>query len=242
MPKVPISQIAIGPRFREALGDIAGLAQSIEAIGLLHPIVLNRRHELIAGRRRLEAAKELGWEKIEATVLDLDEIVLGEHAENACRKNFTPSEAVAIAKAVEALEKPKAAERIKTGAYQGGRGHRKPPEKFPASNGEAGKAASRAAGIVGLSRPTYQKAKAVVEAAEQEPEKFGPVQEEMDRTGKVSRAFAKVKAATKPAKSYDVVDDINQFRKLRDKLCDQWTREEDKACLRQFFRQLANEV
>lgn len=35
----------------------------------------------------------------------------GEHAENVCRKDFTPSEAVAIGRALEPMERKAAAER-----------------------------------------------------------------------------------------------------------------------------------
>jgi hypothetical protein len=44
-----------------------------------------------------------------------------------------------------------------------------------------------------MSTLTYDRAKKVVEAAEEDPETFGPIQEEMDRTGKVEPAYRKVK-------------------------------------------------
>ena len=37
--RLPINQIRVGHRVRKDLGDLKGLAQSIEAVGLLHPIV-----------------------------------------------------------------------------------------------------------------------------------------------------------------------------------------------------------
>ena len=43
-----------------------------------------------------------------------------------------------------------------------------------------------------MSGPTYQRAKAVVVAAKEDPETFGPIAEEMDRTGSVLGAFNKV--------------------------------------------------
>ena len=46
---------------------------------------------LIAGKRRLEAYKVLGWIEIPVTVVDLAEIVRGEFAENAIRKDFLPA-------------------------------------------------------------------------------------------------------------------------------------------------------
>ena len=55
-------------------------------IGLLHPIVIRPDGKLIAGERRLRAAKLLGWTEIPVTVVDLDDVVRGEFAENASAK------------------------------------------------------------------------------------------------------------------------------------------------------------
>ena len=60
------------------------------------------------------------------------------------------------------------------------------PGKFP---GVTGNALNKVAATVGWSRKTYTKAQAVVEAAEQEPDTFGDLAEQMDATGKVSPAF-----------------------------------------------------
>jgi hypothetical protein len=52
-----------------------------------------------------------------------------------------------------------------------------------------------------MSRPTFTKAEAVAEAAEENPEVFGPIAERMDKSGKVDFAFRevqRVKAADKP--------------------------------------------
>jgi hypothetical protein len=46
-----------------------------------------------------------------------------------------------------------------------------------------------------MSGRTYAKAKAVVEAAAEDPERCGPLVEEMDRTGKVDPSFKKVRAS-----------------------------------------------
>ena len=47
----PITSIKIGKRHRRAMGDIAALAASIEAIGLLHPVVITPEGKLIAGSK-----------------------------------------------------------------------------------------------------------------------------------------------------------------------------------------------
>jgi len=95
-----ISKIEIGKRFRGDMGDMPGLRRSIQQLGLLQPIVMTKNNELVAGARRLLAVKGLGWVTIPARVVDIVSIVAGEFAENEMRKDFTPSERVAIAEAV----------------------------------------------------------------------------------------------------------------------------------------------
>ncbi|HBG01707.1 MAG TPA: hypothetical protein DDW87_09065, partial [Firmicutes bacterium] len=76
---VPIDLIVSGkyqPRQdfdQEALDE---LARSIEAYGLLQPILLRQRgngFEVIVGERRLRACRDLGWEAIPAIVRDVQD-------------------------------------------------------------------------------------------------------------------------------------------------------------------------
>ncbi|MCH4542948.1 ParB/RepB/Spo0J family partition protein [Ochrobactrum sp. A-1] len=97
-----ISDIKIGDRHRNDLGDLSALARSIGAQGLLQPIGVTSENVLVFGERRLTACRDiLGWTEIEARIVDVTSIVEGEHDENELRKDFTPSERVAIARAVE---------------------------------------------------------------------------------------------------------------------------------------------
>ncbi|HSV55858.1 MAG TPA: ParB N-terminal domain-containing protein [Magnetospirillaceae bacterium] len=70
--QVPIERIRVRRRVRKDTTDIDALAASMKVHGLLHPIVLSRRYELIAGGRRLEAARRLGWKTINAVIVDVD--------------------------------------------------------------------------------------------------------------------------------------------------------------------------
>ena len=117
-----IAAIKVGKRHRKDHGDIAGLAASMNEIGLLHPPVVTPDRKLIAGERRLRAARLLGWKTIPVTVVDLDAVVRGEFAENANRKDFTLSEAVAIKRRLEPIERAAAKQRMLAG---------KPSGKFP---------------------------------------------------------------------------------------------------------------
>jgi N6-adenosine-specific RNA methylase IME4 len=175
----------VGPRHRKDMGDIATLAASIEDVGLLHPIVVTPDNKLIAGERRLEACRLLGWEDVPATVVSLDDIVRGENDENAIRKDFLPSEIDSIRRALE----PKQKEAAK--ARQGMRSDLQHSGNFPGS----GDARDKVGAFAGVSGRTVEKIKAVVEAAEENPEKFGHLVKEMDRTGKVGGAHRKLKQA-----------------------------------------------
>src|SRR5262249_31562001 len=115
----PVRAIKVGARYRKDLGDLPALAESLDQLGLLHPVVIDPRNRLIAGQRRLEAAKLLGWKNVPVRVVDLDDLVAGELAENAHRKDLLPSELWAIAKAVrERVARPRGrppqAEKVET--------------------------------------------------------------------------------------------------------------------------------
>jgi len=112
MSTLPIAEIVVGERHRRDMGDVESLAESIAAVGLLQPIVVTPDSRLIAGERRLRAAKLLGHPAIAVRVVDLDDIVRGEHAENTYRKDFTLSEAVAIKRALEPKERAAAKARM----------------------------------------------------------------------------------------------------------------------------------
>jgi hypothetical protein len=66
-----IDSIKIDHRFRREMGDVAALARSIEAIGLLHPITVDQDGKLLAGARRLAAFKILKRETIPVTVVQV---------------------------------------------------------------------------------------------------------------------------------------------------------------------------
>jgi ParB family transcriptional regulator, chromosome partitioning protein len=68
--EVEISKIKIKKRLRKQLIDIRPLMNSFKKFGQFTPIILNEKLELIAGNRRLEAAKMLGWQKIQAIIVD----------------------------------------------------------------------------------------------------------------------------------------------------------------------------
>src|SRR5919108_223644 len=105
MKTLRLSEIKVKRRFRKDMGDLQRLKDSIEDVGLIQPIVVNSKNELIAGARRLAAMRELGMKNIPVVVADIDPLS-GEIHENTLRKDFTISELVAISRAVAKTRKP----------------------------------------------------------------------------------------------------------------------------------------
>jgi DNA modification methylase len=96
-----INDIKVGKRFRQDMGDLGELAESMKD-ALLQPIGVTPKHELVFGERRLLAAKSLGWKAIPARIVDVPSILEGMLTENTMRKDFTVSERVAIYRAIRA--------------------------------------------------------------------------------------------------------------------------------------------
>jgi len=85
------------PRIEWNDEDIASLAASIKAQGILQPLVLRkrgRRYQLIAGERRLRAAKEAGLSSVPAVVREADDRQMLALAlmENLQRRDLGPIE------------------------------------------------------------------------------------------------------------------------------------------------------
>jgi len=161
-----ISDINIKARIRKDMGDLQELADSIEKLGLLHPVVVGIDGDLICGERRVEAYKLLALTDIAVTIVDMENNQDGELDENTVRKDFTPSEKVEIWDALE--------------SYQGQRGLRSESDRSDQRRTQAAKA-------TGSSTDTLSKIKQVIKHADQE------VIAEMDTTGNVSEAYKKVK-------------------------------------------------
>ena len=176
-----LDQITIGSRYRKDLGDLRALADSIAEVGLLHPIVVTPEGRLIAGQRRLEACRLLGWQDVPVTVVDLLQAARGEAHENFVRKEMLPSEIVALKRAIEPLERREARER------QGSR-----TDLCYSAAEFQGDARDNIARYLRVGRTTIERAEAVMEAAEEDPEVYGHLADQMDRSGKVAGAYRRL--------------------------------------------------
>jgi ParB family chromosome partitioning protein len=115
---VPIEDIKVKERIRKDMGDISGLADSMKRFGQISPILITKKNVLIAGGRRLEAARSLGWRTINAVVAEIpDELTRLEYEveENFQRRDFTAEETEEAIKKLQRLQNPSWFRRILNG-------------------------------------------------------------------------------------------------------------------------------
>ncbi len=188
---VRIDEIKIGKRYRKDMGNLSPLIQSIEILGLLHPIVILRDKKLVVGQRRIAAFRMLQRERIPVRVIEslreLDRIA--EHDENICRLDFDPVEGVAagrgraeIADDLAKDEQKKSPGRPKkTDADDKGRGN---SPTFIQDDSARSKA--RQAKVAGMDRKTFIHAEAVIDSGNKE------LIEEMRKTRRVNGVYRKL--------------------------------------------------
>jgi len=123
---IPMSSILVSARIRKDTGDLTELANDLQKHGLINPITVmdcqNGQYQLIAGLRRMEAAKQIQMPELRATVLSpmqAEEMLAIEIAENEQRLNFTTAERLEYAEKIKAVEQAKARERMALGGKGG---------------------------------------------------------------------------------------------------------------------------
>lgn len=91
--KISDIKIKLGRRDAKPKG-VEELALSIQALGMLNPIIVTEDNTLIADLYRLEATKKLGWIEVECTVNSMDglQAELAEIDENFVRTNLSHRE------------------------------------------------------------------------------------------------------------------------------------------------------
>ena len=69
LQKVKLEKIT-GTQPQRDNGNIEELKQSIQEVGLINPLTLNKDYKLLAGRRRFQVISELGWKKVECKIFE----------------------------------------------------------------------------------------------------------------------------------------------------------------------------
>ncbi len=210
----PIADIKVGKRFRKDLGDLDLMKKSIQEHGQISPIGVQKSDSsLIYGGRRLQAMKELGYEKIMVILQDYEELdrMLVEYDENYVRKSFTPSEAVEVKRRIEPKLKAEAKKRQKEGASRGGT--KKGPRIVKAI-----RIRNLVSDKLGISHTTLTRAEEIVAAVEKDPNnnKYLQILKDMDKTSNVNQAYSKYKKitetkATAPASEFTMTDPEHEW-------------------------------
>ncbi|MEJ6546881.1 MAG: ParB N-terminal domain-containing protein, partial [Flavobacteriaceae bacterium] len=73
--KVKVSSLTHHPKNKEIydLSSIDELMESISEVGLLQPLTIDTRNQVISGNRRFESIKRLGWKEVEVIVREVQE-------------------------------------------------------------------------------------------------------------------------------------------------------------------------
>ncbi|MBO5137220.1 MAG: ParB N-terminal domain-containing protein [Spirochaetaceae bacterium] len=112
---VDIDKIQVNKRVRKDLGNLEPLKDSLKRYGQLSPITITQKYELIAGQRRLESAKQLGWSTINANIVEVSDPIVKlemELEENTQRSDFSDLELLEGYQQLEKLRNPSIFRRI----------------------------------------------------------------------------------------------------------------------------------
>ena len=94
--EVEIDSIITKRRMRRDNGDLSRLERSIQKLGILHPIIVDRQGVLVSGGRRLEAARNVGLTTVPVMKLDVENdsmlAVDIQSDENLCRRPLSSDE------------------------------------------------------------------------------------------------------------------------------------------------------
>lgn len=208
--------------------DLQQLVDSIMAVGLLYPVVLDQQHRIIDGRRRLAAFKKMGFTIVPARILECNDdatSILAEQDANVCRLELTPLERKEVADRYREALKPLAENRQNYTQFGVDDGvcklHTPQNDEKLDIIGRVDEIAAKAAGI---GYRTLHAIDEVVETADEFPEEMKPVVDEMQATGKVNPALKKAREIKKTLKRDPLKDangnDVPDI--VRDVFGDQW--------------------
>jgi ParB/RepB/Spo0J family partition protein len=71
--KMKLDEITPHPQNKEiySISNLSDLVESIKDVGLLEPIVINQKNQILSGNRRYEAIKQLNWKEVEVLKLEV---------------------------------------------------------------------------------------------------------------------------------------------------------------------------
>lgn len=160
--KVWLDALKVGERHRALVPEkVEALAESMNELGLQQPVTVfmdeGETVHLVAGLHRVEAAKKLGWEQIEASFIKLSPArrEMWEIAENLFRVDLSKEQRDEhirrYAELLDAIDKEEAGKNQVAQNEPSEIGYKKPPKQKPGI-------ARRIANETGLSKSTVQRA------------------------------------------------------------------------------------
>ena len=162
---ISIASVQLSTRIRKDPGDLTELADDLRKHGLINPITVmdcqNGTYQLIAGLRRLEAAKLIQMSELRATLLSpmqAEELLEIEIAEYEQRLNFTTAERLEYAEKIKAIEQAKARAKMSASA----RGMHVPKGCDARHTPEVGRTTDRIAQATGFSSGRQYERAAIV--------------------------------------------------------------------------------
>lgn len=177
--KIKLSEITHTKPQREH-GSIEELKKSIKEVGLINPITINQTKKLLAGRRRFQAIKELGWKEIECRVLNSKDQLFDFKVaieENLKRKPLTELEVANSIKEYDELKRKIEGEKKPQDTLKKG-------SRMPQDSEREGWTQDKTAKDLGISRQATQQAIQIAKIVEEKPE------------------YAKIKSGTKILQEY----------------------------------------
>lgn len=156
-----ISDIVIGRRIREDLGDIENMAATMKIVGQLRDVLISPDNKLIAGRRIIESAKLAGFDKVNVDIRKTNNPLLMELIENSHRKSYTIQELDEIKTQIEKIKQQQ-----KT---------KKPGPKTQTIFEKGKRTVDIMSEITGEGRTNIQKKLDIAEKLKKEPEKYSSI-------------------------------------------------------------------
>jgi ParB family chromosome partitioning protein len=158
-------------------------------------MVVTEDNRLIAGQRRLEAARMIGWKDIPVRVAgnltELVQLLTAEQDENLCRLDLSPTEMVSMGKAIKELLEPAAtcSRQQAPGQPRGAKKSDVSPKDPGSEETSIGSEHKKGRQLrdevgesIGVSGGHFYRAESVVDAATENPELYGDLPAKMDET------------------------------------------------------------